>query len=61
MMGNEEFEEWTKLQNLLRDVAISNEEDNIIWDLNPSKKFTMNPLYKFMTSGGINYKMAEKI
>jgi hypothetical protein len=52
MMGNEEFEEWTKLQNLLRDVTISNEEDNIIWDLGSSKKFTASSLYKFMTYGG---------
>jgi hypothetical protein len=62
-MRNEEFEEWTKLQNLLRDVTISNEEDNIIWDLGSSKKFTTSSLYKFMTygGGGVNCKMEGKI
>jgi hypothetical protein len=61
MLGRAELEEWNELQALLENVCISDEEDEIQWELTVSKVFTTRSLYRLITSGGVNYRVAEKL
>jgi hypothetical protein len=42
-------------------IMLTKEEDEITWGLSSSKAFTINPLYKFLTTGGVVPKLASKI
>jgi hypothetical protein len=61
MLGEEEMSEWTDLQTKLRRVILTQHDDEVIWGLTLSKVFTMGSLYKFMTSGGMDNRLAIKI
>jgi hypothetical protein len=61
MLGPEEMREWTDLQSLLGGVSLSNQEDVLSWGLTTSKLFATRSLYRFMTNGGMDSKMARKI
>jgi hypothetical protein len=60
MLDPEALLEWTQLQELLRGVQTQESEDEVIWGLSSSKKFTTGSLYKCLTNGGMSSKMAEK-
>jgi hypothetical protein len=53
MLGTEEMREWTDLQELLRCVNLTQQEDVVSWGLTPSKVFSTSYLYRFMTNGGM--------
>jgi hypothetical protein len=61
MLGTREFEEWTQLQRLLRETAISPVDDVISWGVSANKLFSSSSLYKFLTNGGVSNKLAQKI
>jgi hypothetical protein len=62
MMSSEDFDEWSELQRVLGEVAITNDPDKISWGgLSANKIFTTNSLYKFLTSCGISCRMAKRI
>jgi hypothetical protein len=45
MLGQEEMEEWMRLQEAVRGIVIHQEEDTILWGLTTSKQFITNSLY----------------
>jgi hypothetical protein len=53
MLNPDVYEEWTRLQELLVGVLITDEEDEIGWALSSSRCFTTSSLYKFLTTGGL--------
>jgi hypothetical protein len=61
MLGSEEMREWTDLQKLLSDVRLTQQEDIISWGLTPSKVFETSSLYRFMTDGGMDSRLAVRI
>jgi hypothetical protein len=61
MLGPEEFTDWQALQQILRSVEISEEEDEVSWGLSSNKIFTTQSLYKTLTPGGVDCKMAKRI
>jgi hypothetical protein len=61
MLGDEEMSEWTDLQTKLRGASLTQHDDEVNWGLTPSRVFTMGSLYKFMTSCGMDNKMAIMI
>jgi hypothetical protein len=61
MLGPKEMRKWIELQSLLRGVSLSQQGDVVSWGLTASKIFTTGLLYRFMTTGGVDSKMASRI
>jgi hypothetical protein len=61
MLGPEEIIEWNELQSVLEGVSSTQIEDEILWGLSSSKLFTTTSLYRFLTTGGVDGKMACRI
>jgi hypothetical protein len=61
MLGPEEMTEWNELQDVLGCCALTEGEDEILWGLSSSKRFTTSSLYIFLTTGGVDCKMAHQM
>jgi hypothetical protein len=61
MLDSELYEEWLRLQSMLNEVQLTDEEDQIGWGRTPSKCFTTKSLYRLMTDGGITCRLAMKL
>jgi hypothetical protein len=61
MLGDEEIREWTELQTKLREVSLTQYDDEVSWGLTSSRVFTTGSLYKFMTSDGMDSRMSIRI
>jgi hypothetical protein len=61
MLGDDEMREWTDLQSMLRGVTLSQNDDEVSWGLTSLRIFTTGSLYRFMTNGGVNSRMASRI
>jgi hypothetical protein len=61
MLGETEMLEWTDLMNCLQNFTMSNEDDVVTWGLTSSRRFTTGSLYRFLTNGGMENKMAKMI
>jgi hypothetical protein len=61
MLSPEAFKEWDELKNMLRGVTLSSENDRVSWGHTKKKDFTTGSLYRFITHGGVNCKIARKI
>jgi hypothetical protein len=61
MMNHEVYKEWSDLTKLLEPVRMSDIEDKIVWGLTKNVMFLTKSLYNFLTSGGVNCRMAKKI
>jgi hypothetical protein len=55
------MDEWMQLQEAVRGTVVNQEEDTILSGLTPSKQFTTSSLHRFLTTGGVNSRMAKKI
>jgi hypothetical protein len=53
--------EWSELQGLMSSVCMTTQEDEITWGLSSSKTFSTRSLYRFLTNGGIDSKLTQKI
>jgi hypothetical protein len=60
MLGEREME-WSELQGLMSSVCMTTQEDEITWGLSSSKTFSTRSLYRFLTNGGIDSKLTQKI
>ena len=52
ILGIDEVAEWNELQEELELIVFSEEDDTVIWALEPSGKFSTKSLYRFMTHSG---------
>lgn len=51
--GEPEVREWNALMAKLSEVTLTEEEDGVIWNLEPSGKFTTKSIYRFITFGRV--------
>jgi len=59
-LGIDEVAEWNELQEELELLVFSEEDDTVIWALEPSGKFSTKSLYRFMKhSGNVDLRMTE--
>ena len=59
-LGIDEVAEWNELQEELELIVFSEEDDTVIWALEPSGKFSTKSLYRFMKhSGNVDLRMTE--
>jgi hypothetical protein len=61
MLGDTEMGEWSELQSLISGISMAGQEDEITWGLSSSKNFTTRSLYRFLTKGGMDSKLIQRI
>jgi hypothetical protein len=53
MLDTKAFQEWNQLQRMLVNILITDDvEDEISWELSPSRVYTTSSLYRLLTSQG---------